>query len=115
MKPLNFEGNDQHMIFQYMRMREGPNYFMCKYKRSSVLRQDPKDAWRVLGAAKFTETGKALKEWCLSMHQQWVLDRQEQEEGRADTSFASEALLVNDSQHEAMAEEDPTHNTKMVT
>ena len=29
-----------------------------------------------MGAAKFTDTGKALKEWCLEMHQKWVIDKQ---------------------------------------
>ena len=105
MKPLDFPSNDQSMIFQYMRMREGPNYFMCKYKQSSVLRQDPKDAWRILGPAKYTETGKALKEWALEMHQKWVIDRQEDKEGRKDTSFASEVQAE---------EENPCENTKMV-
>ena len=101
MKPIDFPSNDQTMIFQYMRMREGPNYFMCKYKHSSVLRQEPKDAWRILGSAKYTDTGKELKEWCLQQHQLYVLDKLEPV---ADTSFASDALN----------EEDPTNNTKMV-
>ena len=88
-------------------MREGPNYYIIL--QSSVLRQDPKDAWRILGAAKFTDTGKALKEWCLEMHQIWVVDKQkkdDEDKGRKDTSFASEAIAE---------EEDPTANTKMVT
>ena len=101
MKPIDFPSNDHSMIFQYMRMREGPNYFMCKYKHSSVLRQEPKDAWRILGPAKYTDTGKELKEWCLQQHQLYVLDKLEPV---ADTSFASDALN----------EEDPTNNTKMV-
>ena len=101
MKPIDFPSNDHSMIFQYMRMREGPNYFMCKYKQSSVLRQDPKDAWKILGPAKYTDTGKELKDWCLQQHQLYVLDKLEPV---ADTSFASDALN----------EEDPTNNTKMV-
>ena len=101
MKPIDFPSNDHSMIFQYMRMREGPNYFMCKYKQSSVLRQEPKDAWRILGPAKYTDTGKELKDWCLQQHQLYVLDKLEPV---ADTSFASDALN----------EEDPTNNTKMV-
>lgn len=105
MKPLEYEGNDQHMMFQYHRMREGPNYFLCHYKQSSVLRQDPKDAWRVLGVAKFTDTGKQLKEWCLEMHQKYVLDKLEP---HVDTSFASEV------QNEEEKHEEPNDNTKMV-
>jgi hypothetical protein len=105
MKPIPFEHNTKDMSFEYIRSREGPNQFVCYYKHSSVLRQDPKDAWRVLGVAKFTDTGKILKEWCLDMHQKWVSDRQEkQDKGRADTSFASEAIK----------ETEPNDNTKMV-
>ena len=103
MKNIAFEYNDNQMSFEYVRTREGPNQFICYYKNSTVLRQDPKDAWRILGTAKFTDTGKALKEWCLDMHQKWVLDKKE---GRKDTSFASEIQSE---------QEEPNDNTKMVT
>ena len=109
MKPINYPGNGNGLFFQYHRMREGPNYFMCKYKRSSVLRQDPKDAWRILGSAKFTDNGKLLKEWCLEQHQLYVLDKLEP---RADTSFASEAMTEEAELSEAL---EPNDNTKMVT
>ena len=106
MKPIPFELNDNNMSFNYIRTREGPNHFVCYYKHQTVLRQDPKDAWRVMSVAKFTDTGKALKEWCLQMHQTWVIDRQEEEDkGRKDTSFASEV----------QQEVEPNDNTKMVT
>ena len=82
-------------------MREGPNYFMCHYRQSSCLKKEPKDAWRVLGAAKFTDTGKALKEWCLEMHDKYG---QTQLEAVPDTSFASEVQI----------EENPIENTKMI-
>ena len=105
MKPIDYPSNDHSMIFQYHRMREGPNYFLCHYKSSSCLRQDPKDAWRLLGVAKFTDLGKDLKQWCLDMHQKYVIDKQDEvKEGRPDTSFASEAIK----------EEEPTTNTKMI-
>ena len=70
MKPYQFELNDTSMRYEYHRTREGPNFFMCYYKNSAVGRTDPKDAWRTLGIAKFTDTGKALKEWCLSIHEE---------------------------------------------
>ena len=108
MKPIPFEHNDKNMSFEYIRSKEGQNHFVCYYKHSAVLRQDPKDAWRVLGVAKFTDTGKLLKEWCLEMHQTWVIDRQKkkEEKGRKDTSFASEVQSE---------QEEPNDNTKMVT
>ena len=106
MKNIAFDLNDSQMSFEYVRTREGPNQFVCYYKHQAVLRQDPKDAWRVIGAAKFTDTGKLLKQWCLDMHQTWVIDRQNQEdEGRKDTSFASDV----------QQEVEPNDNTKMVT
>ena len=115
MKPEEFEGNTQYMRYEYHRVREGPNYFVTYYKHSSRLVFDPKDAWRTLGQAKFTDSGKALKEWCLKMHDQYSIPQMEKwtsggaegvaRSGRADTSFASEA----------MEELSPCDETKMVT
>ena len=117
MKPEQFEQNSQYMRYEYHRVREGPNYFVSYYKNSSRLHYDPKDTWRTLGTAKFTDTGKALKEWCLLMDEQYSIpqrdkwtsdssDRVSKANGRKDTSFASEAMEE---------EESPTDNTKMVT
>ena len=105
MKPYDYEGNGNGFFAQYHRMREGPNYFLVKYKRSSVLRQDPKDAWRILGSAKFTQSAQDFKAWCLEMDEKYN-SKGDEDEGRKDTSFASEALVE---------ESDPTANTKMVT
>lgn len=103
MKVIPFENNTPSCNFEYFRVREGPNYFVSFYKNSSRLIYDPKDCWRVLGVAKFTDSGKALKEWCLSMDEQYGTKPTE-EVGRADSSFASEA----------MAEEEPNQNTKTI-
>ena len=122
MKPLEYEGNTQYMRYEYHRVREGPNYFVTYYKHSSRLIYDPKDAWRTLGQAKFTDSGKALKEWCLQMYDQYSVPQIEkwyqdggdgasggaegdEASGRADTSFASEA----------MEEMSPNDETKMIT
>lgn len=101
MKVIPFEGNKPGCSFEYFRVREGPNYFISHYKGSSRGHNDPKECWRVLGAAKFTDTGKALKAWCLEMAETYST---ETKTGVSDTSFASEAAL-----------EDPTANTRMVT
>ena len=99
MKPEEFQGNTQSMRYEYHRVREGPNYFVTYYKQSSRLIHDPKDAWRTLGSAKFTDTGKALKEWCLLMDEEygtkqrdkWLSpDRPDEIVGHVDTSFASD-------------------------
>jgi len=103
MKELQFEGNEQDCSFTYHRTREGPNFFISYYKGSSRGHLDPKECWRSLGVAKFTDSGKALKEWCLEMDELYV---QSKLEPRKDTSFASEV------QNE---EESPTDNTKMIT
>ena len=101
MKALEFEGNSPGMRYEYHRTREGPNFFVSYYKNSSRGHIDPKECWRTLGVAKFTDSGKALKEWCLEMDELYV---QSKLEPRADTSFASEAI-----------EESPTDDTKMIT
>ena len=101
MKELQFEGNEQDCSFTYHRTREGPNFFISHYKGSTRGHTDPKDCWRVLGTAKFTDSGKALKEWAVEMYESNLPKL----EPVADTSFASEA----------MADEEPTDNTKMIT
>ena len=93
MKAIAFELNDSSMRYEYHRTREGPNWFMCYYKNMAQIRYDPKDAWRTLDKAKFTDTGKALKEWCLSMHEQYD---KEAKLGTVDTSFASEVEKEED-------------------
>ena len=111
MKPEQFEGNTQYMRYEYHRVREGPNYFVSYYKNSSRLHYDPKECWRTLAQAKFTDSGKALKEWCLLMDDTYGVPQREKWEGgisvdagRKDTSFASEAL----------EEDNPCSQTKMV-
>ena len=104
MKPIEYDNNSNGLYVQYHRMREGPNYFLIHYKDSAVLRRDPKDAWRILGVAKFTDNGKQLKQWCLDIHDKYT-KVELPDDGRKDTSFASEV----------MSEEEPNDNTKMVT
>ena len=130
MKPEEFPDNTQYMRYEYHRVREGPNYFVSYYKNSSRLIYDPKDTWRTLGTAKFTDTGKQLKEWCLLMDEthgvpqrdKWMVSPVEEfrgsselaslRSGRKDTSFASEAIGDAES---SLEEESPTDNTKMIT
>ena len=105
MKPIDYPDNGRGLMVQYHVMREGPNYFMVHYKGSSVLRQDPKDAWRVMGVAKFTAAAQELKQWCLDQHEKYV---ESKKEGRKDTSFG------NEGKNEELMEE-PNDNTKMIT
>ena len=71
MKRIPFPHNDNNFIIEYHKTREGPSGFMCYYKNAATYRLDPLDAWRTLGIAKFTDTGKALKQWCLDMVDQF--------------------------------------------
>ena len=112
MLPIQFPDNSQSMRYEYHRVREGPNYFVSYYKHSSRLHYDPKNCWRTLGVAKFTDTGKTLKAWCLEMCELYGASSLDDTYGteakgvaRSDTSFASEAL----------EEESQTDNTKMIT
>ena len=108
MKVIEWEGNTSTCNFEYHRVREGPNRFITYYKHSSRLIYDLgegwKGAWRVMGLAKFTTSAQELKAWCKEMHDTYG-EQPAEDEGRKDTSFASEA----------MEEESPTANTKMIT
>ena len=116
MLPIQFPDNSQYMRYEYHRVREGPNYFVSYYKHSSRLHYDPKNCWRTLGVAKFTDTGKALKQWCLDMDEQYGSQAkgasEQSERGRSDTSFASEAMEEESPSDDLSS---PTDNTKMVT
>ena len=109
MKPIDYPNNGRGLYVQYHRMREGPSYFMIHYKNTSVLRQDPKDAWRVMGSAKFTDNSKELKQWCLDIHEKYS---KIEVESRQDTSFASEVQA--EASLDPAETEDPTANTKMI-
>lgn len=100
MKTFDYPNNGRGLMVQYHRMKEGPSYFTVHYKNSSVLRQDPKDAWRVLGPAKFTPGAQDLKQWCIDIHEQYSKDKKE---GRKDTSFSTDI------------QQDLNDNTKMIT
>ena len=71
MKREEFPLNDRHFRVTYIRTKEGPNGFITFYKNAAGMQTDPLEAWRVLGIAKNTDTGKALKAWCLEMHEKF--------------------------------------------
>ena len=85
-------------------MREGPNYFVFHYKNSSrvVSATDPKDVWRCMGMAKYTETAKALKEWAVEMVETTLPKPETDMERIKAEGFGPEA------------HEEPNDNTKMV-
>ena len=91
MKVIEFEGNERGMVYTYHRTREGPNYFVGYYKNSSQMFYDPKNAWRLLGVAKFTDMGKALKAWCEEMDSTYGGDAKE---GYEDGSFAGDTKTI---------------------
>ena len=87
MKIIPFELNDKDFSVEYFRTREGPNWFRCFYKNASTGFVDPLDAWRTLGIARFTDTGKKLKQWCLQMDQQYGRDYIDNSTDTNDTFF----------------------------
>ena len=101
MKEVPFSLNTNNCSYDYMRVREGPNWFRCYYKNVSRKIIEPLDAWRTLGVAKHTDFGKALKAWCLEMNETYST---ESRLGVKDTSFASDAQ-----------DAEANDNTKMIT
>ena len=91
MKRIEYPQNDAGFYCEYIRTREGPNRFVVLYKGSSTMHFDPKNAWRRLGVAKFTENAQAFKAWCIDLHEQYGM---EEKEGLPDGSFASETKTI---------------------
>ncbi len=102
---IEFPGNTRDCTFTYIRNKVGGNYFVCYYKNSSCLRTDPIEVRRILGLAKFTSTGQALKDWAVEMVEKYGKIATEAPVGIKDTSFASEAL----------DESDPNYQTRTIT
>lgn len=94
---IPFPGNKGSHYVEYHKRH---NHFICLYKNSSRGYNDPDSLWKGLGSAKYTETGKALREWAREVFKEEVVE----EVARKDTSFASEAL----------DETDPNHNTRTI-
>jgi hypothetical protein len=77
---------------------------MLYYKNIATPCLTVKEVKNRLGAAKFLDSSKNLYKWMEEMIEKY--DSVLEEAGRADTSFASEAMNEI---------EDPTANTKMIT
>ena len=86
---INYPDNSNSLIIQYHRVREGPNWIMVYYKNIASPCLTVKEVRQRFGSAKFTESCKKVCEWV--QEQINTYDKVE-EEGRADTSFASEAM-----------------------
>ena len=67
---------------------------MLYYKNIATPCLTVKDVKNRLGAAKFLDSSKNLYKWMEEMIEKY--DSVLEEAGRADTSFASEALIEND-------------------
>ena len=104
MKVIDFPQNDRDFKVQYYRTREGPNWFLCYYKNAAKGVIEPLDAWRTLGVAKNMDTGKALKQWCLDMHEQY---------GPKDYTDDSDG--ASEGHDEGVAEASGFFDTKMIT
>ncbi len=91
MKRIEYPGNCAGFYSEYIRTREGPNRWVVMYQGSSTMHFDPKNAWRRLGVAKFTDSSQAFKAWCLELDAEYG---QEAKEGVADGSFASDTKTI---------------------
>ena len=109
MKPTPFPGNGRGLYVEHHRTREGSNYFVICYRNSSrcISDADPKNVWRELGVAKYTETGKALKEWAVETAEKCLPKPELDKTKLLAEGFGPEA-------HEELSE-DPTAHTKMIT
>ena len=90
MKREEFPLNDRDFRITYCRTREGPNGWICFYKDAATMQVDPLEAWRTLGIARFTDTGKALKAWCLEMDERYGKEAKE-DEVKQDAEFFDHA------------------------
>jgi len=103
-----FPGNGNGFYVEYDKRED---HFIVCYKDSARFVKDPVEVRRSLGYAKFTATGDAVKSWavdvCTPVREKRAAKAAADEKGRADTSFASEAMSEEQ-------QEDPTHNTRMV-
>ena len=106
MKRIPFPLNDKDFIVEFHKTREGPSGFMCYYKNAATYRLDPLEAWRILGVAKFTDTGKQLKQWCIDIA-----------EANAPVSNSpdTEPVQPDNTFFDHSKEEEPSDNTKMIT
>ena len=123
MKVTPFPLNTPTCNFEYFRVREGPNYFVSYYKNSSRLHYDPKECWRVLGVAKFTDTGKALKAWAMEIAASSLPKPELDMTAIAAEGFGPEAheepeidtIRKNFKEAIDAIREEPNDNTRMVT
>ena len=91
MKRFEYPDNAPGFYAEYIRTKDGPNRFVVLYKNSCTMHFDPKNAWRRLGAAKFTESSQAFKSWCVDMDAEYGA---EAKEGSVDESFAGDTTAV---------------------
>ena len=90
----------------YNRTHDGPNHFIVYYKNLSTVCFTVKDVRKRMGAAKFTDSSKALCTWVqetIDKYEKTSTDR-DQDEVKA-TGFGPEAHLD---------ETDPNHLTRTV-
>jgi hypothetical protein len=89
-----YPNNTPSMYLSYFRNREGPNGILVYYKNVSRFVHTSKEMRAVFGTARYTDSVKAASAWCDEMIEKYESSPSgiEMEEGRADTSFASEAM-----------------------
>lgn len=100
---ISYPENSNTTIVNYHRVREGPNWIMVYYKNAATVCLSVKEVRACFGVAKFTDGVKKICTWVQEQMDQYDGVGSEME-GRADTSFASDAL----------SESDPNYQTRTV-
>ena len=111
-----YPGNSPSLIADFHREQSGNHYLILFYKNCSRYCTKAQEIKAALGAAKFTQSSKDLVSW---FEELWAkYSKEEVSEGRADTSFASEALTEDGcglgTAEAPLAPTDPNYQTKMV-
>lgn len=108
MKPTKYPENGRGLYVEHTRRREGPpSVFTILYKGSARSCTDPKELWRVMGKAKYTDASKRLREWAEELHEATL--------AKAAPKLDTDRIAAEGFGPEAHGDEDPTSNTKMIT
>ena len=97
----NYPENTPSAYAEYHRVREGPNGILVYYKNTSQFVSTSKELRNIFGTARYTDSVKAMSKWADEMIEKYE-GVSEDTEGRADTSFASQAILEDDSSNSRM-------------
>lgn len=89
-----YPSNTSSLIIQYHRTKQGFNWILMYYKNIATVCMNVQDIKTRLGPAKFLDSSKRIYEWVEEMIATYDKDTTTDDDGRADTSFASEPMVI---------------------